>query len=300
MDKKTASTQLRKASSIILVRENSIGLEVYLLKRSNTSKFMGGVYVFPGGAVDFEDKDFNLWQAHIDVDRCYIEAQLMKEGYSFEDILGFCIAGIRETLEEAGVFLAGGQDKNLLDIKEMAAFRLKQDYKEQWFNSKVMNDNWILSISNLKKWSHWITPEAVKKRFDTLFFIAVMPEGQTCLPDMGETEKGIWITPRAALEKNFQNKISLSPPTLAILNQMMDIKDLNALEKISQNRQWLDAITPRAVLSDKGPVILLPWDPMYNEARQNNSKITPQKILKPGEDFSRVWNDHGAWKPVGV
>jgi ADP-ribose pyrophosphatase YjhB (NUDIX family) len=51
----------RPAASVVLVRGGGrhadAGLEVLLLKRTEKAKFMPGVWVFPGGAVDPEDGD---------------------------------------------------------------------------------------------------------------------------------------------------------------------------------------------------------------------------------------------------
>jgi 8-oxo-dGTP pyrophosphatase MutT (NUDIX family) len=45
----------RQAASVILVRERSGLLELLLVKRNPNARFMGGVWVFPGGAVDPAD-----------------------------------------------------------------------------------------------------------------------------------------------------------------------------------------------------------------------------------------------------
>jgi 8-oxo-dGTP pyrophosphatase MutT (NUDIX family) len=47
----------RQAASVILLRGGETALEVLLVKRTETARFMGGVWVFPGGAVDDEDGD---------------------------------------------------------------------------------------------------------------------------------------------------------------------------------------------------------------------------------------------------
>ena len=50
--------QPRPAATVILVRDGTSGLEVLMLKRSKALLFAGGVWVFPGGALDPED-----WEA---------------------------------------------------------------------------------------------------------------------------------------------------------------------------------------------------------------------------------------------
>jgi len=45
----------RQAASVILLRGGSEELELLLVKRTPEARFMGGVWVFPGGAVDAEE-----------------------------------------------------------------------------------------------------------------------------------------------------------------------------------------------------------------------------------------------------
>jgi 8-oxo-dGTP pyrophosphatase MutT (NUDIX family) len=49
------ATPPRQAATVILLRGGEEVLEVLLVKRTEQARFMGGVWVFPGGAVDEED-----------------------------------------------------------------------------------------------------------------------------------------------------------------------------------------------------------------------------------------------------
>jgi 8-oxo-dGTP pyrophosphatase MutT (NUDIX family) len=75
-----AETTPRQAASVILVRGGADALELLLVKRNPDARFMGGAWVFPGGAVDAGEGDGD--SAHR-------------------------AAAVRELLEEAGV---GGID----------------------------------------------------------------------------------------------------------------------------------------------------------------------------------------------
>src|SRR5450755_837319 len=77
-----AETLPRPAATVILLRGGGAGLEVLLVQRNPASRFMGGAWVFPGGAVD----------AH--------------EG---EGDAALRAAAVRELDEEAGVQVAGPQ-----------------------------------------------------------------------------------------------------------------------------------------------------------------------------------------------
>lgn len=73
-------TTPRPAASVIVLRGGAQALEVLLVQRNPAQRFMGGAWVFPGGALDPEDG----------------------EGQP-----GLRAAGLRECTEEAGVALAG-------------------------------------------------------------------------------------------------------------------------------------------------------------------------------------------------
>ena len=50
-------TPPRQAATVILLRGGAQSLEVLLVKRTPEARFMGGVWVFPGGAVDTDEGD---------------------------------------------------------------------------------------------------------------------------------------------------------------------------------------------------------------------------------------------------
>jgi 8-oxo-dGTP pyrophosphatase MutT (NUDIX family) len=51
------ATAPRQAATVILLRGGGEGLEVLLVRRTPKARFMGGVWVFPGGAVDSHEGD---------------------------------------------------------------------------------------------------------------------------------------------------------------------------------------------------------------------------------------------------
>jgi 8-oxo-dGTP pyrophosphatase MutT (NUDIX family) len=51
------AARARQAASVILLRGDSDALEVLLVRRTPEARFMGGVWVFPGGAVDAGEGD---------------------------------------------------------------------------------------------------------------------------------------------------------------------------------------------------------------------------------------------------
>jgi 8-oxo-dGTP pyrophosphatase MutT (NUDIX family) len=73
-------TKPRQAASVLLLRGGDRALEVLLVRRTPKARFMGGVWVFPGGAVDAQEGDGDT--AHR-------------------------AAAVRELAEEAAITLAG-------------------------------------------------------------------------------------------------------------------------------------------------------------------------------------------------
>lgn len=294
----SAPPPLRKASTVILIRERNHDAQVFLLRRSNQSGFMDNLYVFPGGVVEPEDRGFESFAPYVDLSRDEVEKNLGGEGFPWEDAFCFAIAAIRETLEEAGVLMASTQDRDAQDLERICMARLGKNLPSSWFRSRVVEENWILSLSSLRRWSHWVTPESMKKRFDTRFFIAVMPEGQTCMPDNTETQHGIWLSPQKALEQNLSGVTPLAPPTVVTLTQMLEYRNFSDLHEAMSTRPWGNPLAPRLVRSPAGPVIIEPWDPIWPMECGIDATKLADKILPAGSWFSRIWCDNGIWKPV--
>ena len=57
----------------------------------------------------------------------------------------------------------------------------------------------VLAEVDLHPWAHWITPEIEPRRYDTWFFVAVMPADLEAADISGETERAEWSTPREAI-----------------------------------------------------------------------------------------------------
>jgi 8-oxo-dGTP pyrophosphatase MutT (NUDIX family) len=296
----TDSADIRPAATVILVREKAGKLQVYLLKRSSKSAFMAGKFVFPGGKIDSNDQRFNLFSNHCDLTRNEIGARF-GPALSDKQALAYCVAAVRETLEEAGVFLARTNGSPASDLEQIKSLRLTANLEKDWLVKLIENEPWHLSISALSSWSHWITPVQMKHRFDTRFFLAEMPTGQNCRPDARETVHGLWLNPAEALAANLTGEVSLSPPTLVSLHELLNYPNLEGLRIEVAQRSWGQPIQPRLVPLPEGAVIIEPWDPMYNkkEIDIDLASLT-SSVLTVGESFSRIWLDKGFWKPVGT
>jgi 8-oxo-dGTP pyrophosphatase MutT (NUDIX family) len=187
----------RPAATVILLRGGADALEVLLVKRNPASKFMGGAWVFPGGAVDRNDG----------------------EGQP-----ALRAAALRELGEEAGIH---------------------QDDPD-----------------TLIPFSRWITPAAVKIRFDTWFYLTPLPDGATPEIDGSEIVDARWYEPRQALEAAGRGELLLVFPTIKHLEQISPFESAQALMKYAQGREVLP-VQPRVVMQGETARILLPGEPGY-------------------------------------
>jgi 8-oxo-dGTP pyrophosphatase MutT (NUDIX family) len=268
------------AATVILAREYQAELQVYLLKRHAKSGFMAGNYVFAGGILDPEDRESTVWK---------------------EEILAYGVAAIRETLEEAGVFLASQANRRADDLKRIDSLRVAGDLPKEWFLNLVVSEGWILALSALSRWSHWITPALMKRRYDTRFFLACMPPGQRCSPDSREITHGLWVSPKKGLMGNITGQIPLSPPTMVMLQELLKYPTLEALKKAALTRMWGPPNSPRLIALDKGAVLIQPWDAEHGRPDiEIDARKLEKALLPAGEPFSRIWYRQGIWRPIAA
>ncbi len=288
----------RPAATVILVRERAAELQVYLLKRSAKSGFMAGNYVFPGGVLESGDEDKIYWQEHIDLNPAQLSERLGGRLIK-RDILSYGIAAIRETFEEAGVFLGHAKEQTAVELEKLNRMRRRGDLSDAWLRDLVKTRKWTLAFSELYRWSHWITPEKMKKRFDTRFFISSMPDAQECRPDNRETTHGTWISPQAGLAGNLSGDIPLSPPAVVTLHELLSYRRPGELIQDAAQKSWGAALMPRLALADNEPVIVEPWDPAYHQTEiQLSIEELHRNLVGVGEPFSRLWQHGGVWRPV--
>ena len=195
-----APTEARAAAAVVLLRRggshSETSLEVLLGRRTEHARFMAGVWVFPGGAVDGDRDDDAAHRA----------------------------TALRELEEEVSVSVPSADD--------------------------------------LVPFSRWITPEEVKVRYDTRFYLALAPPHSAPEPDGEEIIEVRWFAPAEALALHRAGQLLLVFPT---------IKKLETLARYDSPEELLAAvravavepILPRIDTSGPEPRVLLPGDPGY-------------------------------------
>ncbi|MGV9710470.1 NUDIX hydrolase [Gordonia sp. NPDC003424] len=219
---------LRDAATVVLVRDTADGIEVFLQRRVQQMAFAGGVTVFPGGGVDPRDADADIDWTGPDADWW---ADTFHTAPSTAQAL--VCAAVRETFEECGVLLATRPDGTATDPAAYAAQRAQLVDKSLSFGEFLRSEGLALRADLLRPLAHWITPIIEKRRYDTRFFLAAMPEGQTADAETTEAEVARWVRPQAALDAWAAGEHILLPPTWAQLThlaQFAHVADLLAAE----------------------------------------------------------------------
>jgi 8-oxo-dGTP pyrophosphatase MutT (NUDIX family) len=259
---------LRDAATVMLVRDGALGIEVFMLRRNLNSDFVGGAFVFPGGAVDDHDRHENLDAVCRGRSDAEASAQLGIERGG----LAYWVAAIRESFEEAGVLLAydaAGQVICLDDPPHTTArfveHRRAVDTGERRLVEICEQERLQLAVDHMYYFSHWITPEGAPRRYDTRFFLARAPEAQEPLHDDHEVIANVWIRPADALEQHRAGEFDLIFPTMKSLRALDRFATADDVLQAAAAIQSVPAILPRIVEDSGGYRIVLPGDPGYGD-----------------------------------
>jgi 8-oxo-dGTP pyrophosphatase MutT (NUDIX family) len=188
--------ELRQAASVIAGRDGSGGLELLVIERSRSSRFLPGYVAFPGGATSPDDAD------------------LAAEWFGSRDEISRA-CGIRELAEETALALTvdglgpiGGWDP--LSPVNMAP----------------------PSADQLPEIAHWIAPEQVPVRFDARYFAAESIDGLEPTPDGTEAASAWWTSPAELLADWDAGRRKLYWPTYFTVTWLVkcsSVSDLLAL-----------------------------------------------------------------------
>jgi 8-oxo-dGTP pyrophosphatase MutT (NUDIX family) len=288
----------RDAATVILLRQ-APELEAFLLRRTRVLEFAPGACVFPGGSVDERDADPAIgetaWAGPSPAD---LGDQL---GIAADRAHGLVCAAVRETFEESGVLLAGSSPTDLVrDGSVLARYRRRLLDGSVSFGELLGRRGLVLRADLLTPWARWITPEVSPRRFDTWFFAAALPPGQTAaLPPEGrgargvrgdeespprgvrgdgsprsggvpggvvppggntESDSGTWLAPAAALEAARVGQITLLPPTAVTLAELAAYRDVAS---ILAQRRTITPLLPRVIVEDERAWLAMPQAIQY-------------------------------------
>lgn len=254
----------RPAATVAVTRDADDGLEVLLLQRSHSAVFMPGVFVFPGGAVDDVDHEPGLAARADGVDEVSASRMIgVRDGG-----LAFLLAAIRECFEEAGLLLAG-RGPGAVDVKDidLPRWRRRLIAGECTLAGLCEALDLRLHADRMAYLSHWITPPGPPRRYDTRFFVAPAPPGQTASHDGDETVDHVWIAPEEALASNRCGELPLGSPTIRTLRILAGFETTGQLLEQTRRQRYADSTPcgPIMAAGRDGPRLVHPQEPAYAE-----------------------------------
>ncbi len=181
--------KFRPSATVLVVRasETPTGVEIALVHRSPTLRFLGNFWVFPGGKVDRGEEP--------------------------------TAAALREAFEESGLLLVPGGDG--VPEADRAAQQRALLASEISFEAVVEGFGLTLSSERLIPCGGWKTPPFGPVRFDTSFFIAAVPRGARLEVVEGELDRGEWLDPEEAVARWRRDEALLAPPTRVTLQALI-------------------------------------------------------------------------------
>ncbi len=231
----------RDAATMIIFRERS-GLSPHLLmvERAATLRFAAGALVFPGGAVDEDDR--------------LIGARVVPE--LPPDEAAARVAAIRETLEEAGLAIGF---KSAPGARQLAGMRA-QLVAGRPFSDVLADAGLSLSPAGLVPFARWhpSVNEKVKRVFDTRFYLAQFPE-ESVEPTVDETEsvRLLWASASEVLERCAAGLDRAIFPTKRNLERLALFESFDAARDHA-GRIPVEKVTPWIEQREDGPHLCIP------------------------------------------
>lgn len=183
----------RDAASLVLIRGGSSGPEVLMGRRPLASRFMPGVYVFPGGAVD--PKDYDMRTSHGPA--AHVLARL---GRKADSALAGALpwTALRETWEETGLMVGAAGTAGAARGDD--ACEALDAYAEAGLAPDLGVLDYLMRA---------VTPRYAPIRFNTRFFIADGAVASGAIRQVSELEDIGWRAIEQAMSLNIVNVTEL-------------------------------------------------------------------------------------------
>ncbi|AJP59614.1 hypothetical protein UC34_10125 [Pandoraea vervacti] len=276
-----APVSLRMAASLVVLRERPSGMEVLLLRRAvRAGDFSSDAYVFPGGVLDAADR---LGHAVCEgLDEATASQRLALDAGG----LDYYVAAIRECFEETGVLFAQDVDGAPLDARRLNDIRAQREALHDGkidIASLCRSRDIRLTPRHLHYLSHWVTPLALPKRFDTRFFLTILPDGQHVEVDQTETAAHRWMRPHYALAH--ADQLRLLPPTRKLLQWLEGMATAERAISTAAALREVPRIEPRLANGKRGRWPVTPDEPAWAELTLTDPQArgTGSYEIVPGE-----------------
>ncbi len=230
----------RAAATILLIRDTASGLEVLMTRRAQTASFAPGAFVFPGGTIDESDR-----RAAGALSRAHPAGGPLRSGRHPDHAAAAC-AAIREAFEELGILLAARPgDAPLIDPAGLQG--LSRDHDGALLE-RLAERGLEPALDSVYPLSRWVTDPDLPRRFDTVFFVARMPEGQHPSADGREQFEPVWVSPADALLRHEQGGFRMIFPTIRTLKRLRGFQSAAQLIEHCRQQAELPQYCPRGGL----------------------------------------------------
>ena len=271
--------EARPATTILLLRDRDDGFEVFMVQRHRKSGFLPNAWVFPGGRVDASDAlgEHPRLSGGDDVIR---QMGLPTRA----EAIAFLVAGVRETFEEAGIWLGSGA------LPE--AIRDPMNRGEIAIADALDTHDAHLDLDCVRAWSYWVTPKAEPRRYDTHFLVAIT-QGATGRHDQRETVDSRWISPRIVLSDDYSvSRFPMAPPTWWTLRELAEYDTAQEVWDAAITRSHRP-IQPIMEFTEAGLDLYLPGHPSHDQPRYEG---LPTRVAFEGGQ----WVAYDGERPVAV
>ena len=148
-----------------------------------------------------------------------------------------------------------------------AQFEDLSDAEEAAYRSAAVRElheeaNVSITVDDLVPLAHWVTPEIEIRRYDTRFFLARMPEGQTPRHDDSETTALDWLSPREAIARFERRELLLPPPTWTTIRQLAHRTSIEDALAWAQSKPIV-RVMPGFFKNGNVATLTLPGDPLF-------------------------------------
>lgn len=276
----SAASVPRHAATVLLLRELHGQTEVLMVRRHVNLAFMGGLWVFPGGALSPADASSDALALIPDSGEfsCHRMRTAQGELLPAHECLGLAIAACRETFEEIGVLLARHEDGRPCDPEVAARLHPQRALvveQPELFLDLLTRERLHPDVSRLVYWAHWITPSSSPRRYDTRFFLVAAPPLQSVtveageIDGTGETVESAWMRPADLIASAQRGEMPISNPTLCNLHELQAaIVQRGSLPELLKQEaaRIVVPVLPKMLRESDVLTIILPWDPDYDSS----------------------------------
>ena len=204
-------------------------------RRSATARFMANAWVFPGGRVDDSDRE---------------RAEHLVHGDNAPSQLPWILAALRETVEEAGIWLTDPPRSEVLGDRDVYA---------------TLEEAGETFVADVRYIANWVTPADLPIRYDARFFATVVNADITPVPDDQEIVEIQWARPRDVILRAAEGEWIVPFPTHVTLEQLARATSTEAfMDRVASID--VETVQPRIKMEHDGSIrLVMPGEPEYEE-----------------------------------